>query len=137
MAGQPAQYAHLLADRSRISRTVGQLLSAAREAAAALGNPERWPEPEGRWRGGFGLAAEAQAVALPPGGFVELPEGGQAGEVVYLVRGRVHAVAVSSGGRLLAVRELAPERGWSLGAKRRYQLINTGSEPAAVVHVME
>jgi hypothetical protein len=135
LAGASSPYDHLSPTSAR--PTVGALLAAARRTAAALVMPQ---PPEGRWRsqvgepGGAGPLPRVRTTCLPPGGFIALPRRRHGQGVVYLASGEAHAVAVAPQGGLRAVRRLTPGRGWVWGAQHRCHLINTGSDPALVVH---
>lgn len=128
MAGESSGYAHLAA---RSMPTVGQLMTAAQHAATVLAQPELWPRTYGQWqrppravRRRLHGRMRMSVVALLPNGFVTLPATHAAaapvhGDVLAVVRGRMHAVIIGDDGRLLAVQELVAGRIRVLGRSGR------------------
>ena len=148
-AGARSGYAHL---SERRAPTLGHLCSAARDAAAALARPSRWPVRRGRWqpaprnaRRHAGERMRVSVVALEPNSFVAGPQvpGHRRGplEVLHLVGGRAHLIDSGPDGWMRSAAELAPGRtrvvGTPAGGGRRGHqfLVNTGDEVAVVLRV--
>ncbi|GHD28085.1 hypothetical protein GCM10007147_27730 [Nocardiopsis kunsanensis] len=148
-AGSRSGYAHL---RERRAPTLGRLCSAARDAAAVLAAPSRWPERRGRWQPAprharlhAGGGMRVSVVALEPNSFVAGTQvrGGRSGslEVLHLVGGRAHLIDSGPDGWMRSAAELAPGRTRVVGApvgggRRGHQfLVNTGDEVAVVLRV--
>ncbi|RNL80572.1 hypothetical protein EFW17_23000 [Halostreptopolyspora alba] len=145
LAGQPSGYTHL---RPRGVPTVGQLATAAREAATVLGRPALWPPWRRRWqlaprpaRRRAGGRMRVTVVALEPNDFVALPRLGGHGrpapgtDVLHLAHGHAHTVVSTPDGEMRAVQELGAGRVRVLGEASRHRLINTGADTAVVVRV--
>ncbi|MFE1077454.1 hypothetical protein ACFW31_02975 [Nocardiopsis alba] len=144
-AGRSSGYAHLDA---RGLPTLGQVVTAARAAAASLHRPTLWPSRRGSWqpaprstRRRVGGQFRVTTVALEPNGFVPGPvprsEEPHALEVLCLVRGRAHLIAAETDGRMLSATELAIDRARVVGGGggERRHLVNTGDEIAVLVRV--
>ncbi|WP_017613830.1 hypothetical protein [Nocardiopsis salina] len=148
-AGARSGYAHL---GERRAPTLGQLCSAAREAAAVLVRPSTWPVRRGRWQPAPRSARRHAAgrlrvsvVALEPNSFVAGPQSPahRRGpmEVLHLVSGRAHLINSGPDGWMRSAAELAPGRSRvvgtpAAGGQRGHQfLVNTGDEMAVVLRV--
>lgn len=148
-AGHRSGYAHL---RERRLPTIGQLATAAREAASAMLRPSLWPVRRGRWQpvpraarrhatGRFRVTA----VALEPNSFVSGPgprtTRGQTLEVLHLVSGRAHLITSGSDGQMRSAAELGTGRtrvvgsAESDGRQGHHFLVNTGDEVAVIARV--
>lgn len=147
-AGRTSGYAHLV---ERRLPTVGQLVTAARGAAAALGRPTLWPTRRGHWqpaprsaRRHAGGRLRVTTVALEPNSFVPGPaqrsDRPHGMEVLHLVSGRAHLITSGPDGQMRSAAELAPGRtrvvGGADGSVRgHHHLVNTGDEVAVLVRV--
>ncbi|NYI96447.1 hypothetical protein HNR12_002724 [Streptomonospora nanhaiensis] len=140
LAGEPSPYPHL---RTRPAPTVGRLVSAAREAAAALERHALWPRRHGRWqpapraaRRGASGRARVNSLLLAPGAAVVLPAAqGRHQTALRLARGRVRVEALGGDRSAAAARGLEPGRTRVLGADGGHRVVNTGDEPALLVRV--
>ncbi|MFE9244210.1 hypothetical protein [Nocardiopsis sp. NPDC006938] len=145
-AGRTSGYAHLV---ERRLPTVGQLVTAARGAAASLRRPTLWPTRRGRWqpaprsaRRHVGGRFRVTTVALEPNSFVPGParhsDHAHGMEVLHLVSGRAHLITSGAAGQMRAAAELSVGRTRVVGGASRqghHHLVNTGDEVAVVVRV--
>lgn len=146
-AGRRSGYAHL---GERHLPTLGHLVSAARDAAAALPGTPPPPARHGHWRpiglGSHGHSVDGlhvTAVVLEPDGFVSAsvpyPERPYGMEVLYLVGGQAHLISSGPGGRIRSASGLSPDRARVVGAQAlgrgEHHLVNTGDRVAVVVRV--
>lgn len=144
-AGRTSGYAHLSARRLP---TLGQVVSTARAAAAALRRPTLWPTRRGHWqpvprtvRRRFRGRFRVSTVALEPNSFIAGPEAPvdrpRSLEVLHLVSGRAHLITSGVDGQMLSAAELTRGRVRVMGdgARGRRHLVNTGDEVAVLVRV--
>ncbi|WP_285731728.1 hypothetical protein [Nocardiopsis sp. ATB16-24] len=146
-AGRRSGYAHL---GERHLPTLGRLVSAARDAAAALRATPPPPARHGYWRpialGPHGHAVDGlhvTAVGLEPDGFVSAsvprPDRPHGMEVLYLIDGQAHLIVSDPGGRIRSASGLSADRVRVVAAEAfgggEHHLVNTGDRVAVVVRV--